>query len=244
MSRRILILGATSGIARSVADAFAERGEQLVLAARNLEEAERIAADLRVRHQATAEVIRFDATDHASHAGVLDAAGKLDGVVVAFGTMVEQERAQAEPEEALRTIDVNFTGVVSVLERVAARFEEAGAGFIAGISSVAGDRGRMSNYIYGSAKAGMTAYLSGLRNRLTKKNVHVVTVKPGFVYTAMTHGLLDPDSPLVATPEKAAKDILRAVDKRRNVLYTPWFWRWIMAIIRAIPEPVFKRLGL
>jgi short-subunit dehydrogenase len=170
--------------------------------------------------------------------------GGLDGVILCHGYMVDQARAQADFSEAQRTIDVNLTSAISLLERLAVYFGQRGAGVIAGISSVAGDRGRQSNYIYGAAKAGFSTYLQGLRNRLFSVGVHVLTVKPGFFATAMTDGLVNPNSPLLATPDQVARDVDRALRRRQNVVYTRWFWRPIMFVIRSIPEPVFKRLKL
>jgi short-subunit dehydrogenase len=158
--------------------------------------------------------------------------------------MFDQAEAQADVQRIRRTYDVNLTSAASVLEPIAAHMAERGTGWIAAVSSVAGDRGRQSNYLYGSAKAGLTAYLQGLRNRVHHHGVDVLTIKPGFVDTPMTHGLLDPDSPLVASPDRVAKDIDRAIRRRRSKVYTPWFWRGIMAIIRNIPEAIFKRLKL
>jgi short-subunit dehydrogenase len=244
-----LILGATSGIARAVSHVLAGRGCRLVLAARNPEELQRLANDLRIRHQTAIECAAFDALDFAGHAALVERStkvfeGELDGVILCYGYMVDQAQAQADFAEARRTIDVNFTSAVSVLERFADYFAQRHAGVIAAISSVAGDRGRQSNYIYGAAKAGLTAYLQGLRNRLFSAGVHVLTIKPGFVATAMTDGLVNPNSPLLATPQQVARVIDRALRRRRNVLYTRWFWRPIMFVIRSIPEPVFKRLKL
>jgi short-subunit dehydrogenase len=141
-------------------------------------------------------------------------------------------------------IDVNYTSAVSLLGLAAAHFASKKTGCICAVSSVAGDRGRQSNFLYGSTKAALTAHLQGLRNRLFRAGVAVVTIKPGFVDTAMTWGLVNPASPLVASPKRVARDMARAIERRANVVYSPWFWRWIMAIIRAIPEPLFKRMKL
>jgi short-subunit dehydrogenase len=165
-------------------------------------------------------------------------------VLLAFGTLPAQAEAQRDPAMARAAIDVNLTAAACLLELFAARMEARGRGWIAGISSVAGDRGRQSNYIYGAAKAGLTAYLAGLRNRLAKKGVHVVTVKPGFVDTPMTHGMVNPKSPLVASPERVAAGIVRAIRRRRNVVYLPWFWRAIMGVVTRVPEAIFKRMKL
>lgn len=244
MSRNVLVLGATSGIARGIAGALAARGDHLIFAARNTEEAERIAADLRARHGVTTSVLYFDAADLDGHADFVAHLEKLDGVVLAFGFMADQKACEQDVELMRRTVELNYLAAMAVLEPIAARFEAAGAGFIAALSSVAGDRGRQSNYIYGSSKAALSAYLSGLRNRLASRGVEVLTVKPGFVYTPMTHGLVKKESPLVAMPARVGEDVARAIDKGRSTLYTPWFWRWIMMIIRAIPELVFKRMKL
>ncbi|MFK7924986.1 MAG: SDR family oxidoreductase, partial [Bacteroidia bacterium] len=220
----ILILGATSDIARAIAHQHATEGASLVLAGRNLAELEKDAQDMRIRYEVKVEVASFDAQAYETHA---DFWGSLatppDWVYLVFGYLGEQERAQQDWNEAQQTLAVNYVGAVSILERVAETFEQRGSGKIIGISSVAGDRGRASNYLYGSAKAGLTAYLSGLRNRLASKGVHVMTVKPGFVRTAMTESM---DLPPVITgePSKVAKDIIRSVRRGRNVIYTLWMW--------------------
>ncbi len=244
MAEKVLILGATSDIARAIAHQHAQAGSTLVLAGRNTAELEKDAQDIRLRYQAEVEVAAFDAQAYDSHADFWQAISpQADWVYLVFGYMGEQERVQQNWAEAEQTLAVNYVGAVSILERVAQSFEERGSGTIVGISSVAGDRGRASNYLYGSAKAGLTAYLSGLRNRLAKEGVHVLTVKPGFVRTAMTAGM---DLPPVITgePEKVAKDIIKAARRKKNVIYTLWMWRYIMLIIRNIPEGIFKKLSL
>ncbi len=249
MSETVLVLGATSGIARALCRLLAARGDRLILAARDVEALATLAADLSTRSGTTTESLAFDALDPDTHpaflARCLEAAGDaLDGVVLCFGTLPDQELAYREPDAARAALEVNLVAPVVLLDLAAAHLEEQGHGWIAAVSSVAGDRGRQSNFIYGSAKAGLSAYLSGLRNRLAPKGVHVLTVKPGFVDTAMTQGVVDPRSPLLASPEKVARDIERAIRRHRNVLYTPWFWRFIMLVIRTIPEPIFKRMKL
>jgi NAD(P)-dependent dehydrogenase (short-subunit alcohol dehydrogenase family) len=168
--------------------------------------------------------------------------GGLDVALVAHGVLPDQARCQADSDEALASLEVNLLSVVALLTPLANRFEAAGGGCIAVISSVAGDRGRQSNYIYGSAKGGLDRFLEGLRNRLFRSGVAVVTLKPGFVDTPMTAGLRQ--GPLFATARRAGRAVHRAIERRRDVAYIPWFWRPIMAIIRALPEPVFKRLRL
>jgi decaprenylphospho-beta-D-erythro-pentofuranosid-2-ulose 2-reductase len=243
----VLIVGATSSIARALAHEYAAAGQGVVLAGRDAEELEFAAADLRVRHGVPARAEAFDALDFAAHAPLVercfaDPAGAPEGVVVCLGYLGDQARAQAEPDEARRILDSNFTACVSLLNEVANRMEARRSGFICVLASVAGDRGRQSNYIYGAAKGGLAVYLQGLRNRLFHSGVKVITVKPGFVDTQMTFGR--PGLFLVAPPETVARGIRRAVSKGRDTVYLPGFWRGLMMVIRSIPEPVFKRLKL
>ena len=174
----------------------------------------------------------------------LPRSGTVEGVVLCQGSMAEQQAAADDWSLAREMIDVNYVSAVSLGNRFAAHMVTLGRGYICGVSSVAGDRGRQSNFLYGSTKAAFSAYLAGLRNRLYRKGVAVITVKPGFVDTSMTWGLLNPRSPLVATPERVARDVSKAIRKRKNTVYTPWFWMLIMLVIRLIPEPIFKRLSL
>ena len=246
MSETVLILGATSAIARSAARAFAERGYSLYLAGRDAGELERMASDLRIRYRAEVRYGLFEAGDYDSHARfighVKDELGGLKGVLLAFGYLGEQRLAASDSAERLDIIGRNLTGAINLLEPVAALLERQGSGFIIGISSVAGDRGRQSNYIYGAAKGGFTLYLQGLRNRLFPAGVRVLTVKPGFVDTAMTYGMQGLF--LVASPEYVGIRIVRALEEGRDVVYLPWFWRYIMLLLKLIPESLFKRLKL
>ncbi len=242
----VLVAGATAAMGRKLAEAFARQGDALYLCARDTDELERIASDLRVRFEVPVQWGAFDATDFDEHAKLLDdatiALGGLDGVALVFGELGDTERAAREASYARWIVDCNYTGAVNLLTLVAQRFEDKGSGFIIGIGSVAGDRGRQSNYVYGSAKGAFHLFLQGLRNRLSSRGVHVLTVKPGFVDSPMTFG--KEGLFLVASPEKVARAILRALKRRRNVIYVPWFWRWIMLIICCIPEFIFKRLKL
>jgi len=245
--KNVLIVGATSAIARALADRLAAGGAALVLAGRDAEETERIARDLRIRHdEAELHEARFEATNHEAHEALLDDAerelGGLDGVIWAVGMLGEQERDDRDAAHARQVIDVNFTGAASLLGRAANRLEAQRSGFIAALSSVAGDRGRASNYVYGSAKSGLSAFVEGLRGRLHDAGVRVLTVKPGFVDTKMTFG--DPDTFLVASPERVADAVMTGLRRERNELYVPWFWRWIMLGIRLTPEAIFKRLRI
>lgn len=242
----LLIVGATSSMARAFASLSASRGARLFLAARDTVEVERLAQDLHVRHGANVSWGPFEATDLPTHAELIKQAhetmGTLDGVVVSIGSLGDQEEAQRDIDAALHIIQINYTAAVSLLTHAANHLEAQKSGFIVGISSVAGDRGRQSNYVYGSAKGAFSLFLQGLRNRLTKAGIHVMTVKPGFVDTKMTFG--KQGLFLVASPEKIAQDIAKGLKKRRNVLYTPWFWGPVMRLIRAIPERLFKKLSL
>ena len=249
MSDRVVILGATSGIARALCRELAAAGTPLVLCGRNTGELAVMADDLRLRYNQSPEVEKLDALDPESHADFIQSClqkneGKLGGVVLCYGDLPGQEETQKDAAAARKSIEVNFTSAVTLLNGFAEILEQQKSGFIAGISSVAGDRGRQSNYTYGAAKAGLTAFLAGLRNRLYPHGVHVLTIKPGFVDTPMTDGIINPKSPLVASPERVAKDIVRAIKRRKNTIYTAWFWRYVMLIICSIPEFIFKRLKL
>jgi decaprenylphospho-beta-D-erythro-pentofuranosid-2-ulose 2-reductase len=240
----VLILGATSDIAQALAYEYASHGHSLTLAARHTERLAALTSDIRIRHSVPVDTAAFEALDYAGHAAFYgDLQTKPDVVVCAFGYLGRQETGQSDWAEAAQVIHTNYTGAVSLLNVVAADFERRRSGTIIGLSSVAGDRGRQSNYLYGSAKAGLTAYLSGLRNRLHKANVRVMTVKPGFVRTRMTAGLDLPDA-LTATPQQAARAIYSAYCRRRDTVYVLPVWQGIMWVIRHLPEPVFKRLSL
>lgn len=240
----VLILGATSDIARSLAHQFAQKADKIYLGARNADRLQKDVADLQIRYQTKAEALEFDAENYNFHQEFYQRLDpKPDIVCVVFGYLGKQERAEKNWGEAKQILEVNYVGAASILHHVANDMENRGKGTIVGISSVAGERGRASNYLYGSAKAGFTAFLSGLRNRLTKKGVHVVTVKPGFVDTAMTADM-DLPGPITATADEVAKAVVKAVDKKKNIIYVKWMWRYIMMIIRNIPESIFKKLSL
>ena len=244
----VVILGSTSGIVRATAQAYAAAGYALVLAARDDEENECLAADLRVRYEVPCHALHFDGTDVASHGAFVTACEAAlgtnpTGLILGFGYMAEQEAAQTDITEVQKMVDANLTGAISILERFAAVFETRGSGFMGVLSSVAGERGKQSNYIYGATKAGLTCYLEGLRVRLFKANVTVTTIQPGFVDTKMTYGLPLP-GPLVASPEQAGNAIFRAVSLGKNEAYVPFFWRYIMMIIKAIPRWQFKKMSM
>ncbi len=246
--KSVVILGGASTVARAIAHEFGRAGYHLVLADFDQAENERIAADVRVRCNVPCTAIPFDALAYDTHEAVFDSCTQTlgaqpDGVVLCFGFMAEQKDCEANFALAQRTIDTNFTGAVSILEVFARAFEARKSGFIAALSSVAGDRGRQSNYIYGAAKGGLTTYLQGLRNRLHSANVQVTTIKPGFMDTKMTYGM-DLPGPLTASPEQAARAIFKAIEKRKNDAYVLFMWRYIMLIIKSIPEFQFKKMDI
>ncbi|NPB03390.1 MAG: SDR family oxidoreductase [Thermotogae bacterium] len=244
---KVLILGANSAIAKAVAQKLAEKGHELFLASRNLEDLERFAKHLTIKYDAKVSWAKFDATDYDSHSSflrsVLKRMGEIDWVLLAFGYLGDQDRAVVDFEELKRIVETNYLGALSILTQIVPYMEERGRGVIGAITSVAGDRGRGSNFPYGSAKGGLSIYLSGLRNRLFRKGVKVVDIKPGFVDTPMTEGL-DLPRRLVSSPERVAKDIVKAMERGKDVVYIPWYWALIMTIIRLIPEPIFKRLRI
>jgi len=240
----ILILGAHSDIAIAVAHRFAEAGYQIQLAARNINNLAADKSDIELRHQVNVTLHEFDALDTTSHSYFVEQLTILPNITVcAVGYMGVQAENEREIKEASLVIRSNYEGPVSILSVLANCFEARGCGCLVGISSVAGERGRASNYVYGSSKAGFTAFLSGLRNRLAKKGVHVVTFLPGFVTTKMTEGM-DLPKKLTAQPKEVANAIFNAVQKKQNIIYTRPVWRFIMIIIRNIPEQIFKRLKL
>ena len=235
-----LILGASSAIARALTRDLSGAGAALILCGRDAEDLQAMACDAVQRGAASARTLTFDIRDAASFAPILAAASEVEGpisVAVFVGSMPDQAEIDAQTGLVDLTLTDNLTGPARFLHDLAPLLEARG-GAVVGVSSVAGDRGRVTNYVYGAAKAGFTAYLSGLRNRLGRKGVHVMTVKPGPVDTAMTWGLR---MPLMTTPEAVARDILRGLRRKRNVIYTAGLWRLVMLVIRAVPEPIFKK---
>jgi len=241
----LLILGANSDVAHAVALIFAKKEKaNLYLASRDLESLRKKASDIQIRYGVTTHTMYFDATNYASHKDFFTGLDpKPDGVILAFGDLGNQVEAQQDFLHAKKMIETNYVGAVSILEIVAKDFEQRAGGFIIGISSVAGDRGRQSNYIYGSAKAGLSVYLSGLRNRLDHHGIQVITILPGFIRTKMTRDLNLPEI-LMAEPEVVAEDIYRAYIKRKDIVYSRWFWRFIMFLIKITPEKIFKKTNL
>jgi short-subunit dehydrogenase len=247
MSGAVLILGAGSGMGRALARALAAEGRDLVLAGRRVDDLERIASDCTLRASVAAKVVRFDACALEEHDAFMAECERafddgIEGVLLCYGDMPDEDAMRSEPALARRMVEVNYLSAISVLERAGRMLAERGHGWICAIGSVAGDRGRPGNYLYGSSKAALAAYLQGLRARLSKRGIPVVTVKPGFVDTGMTYGR--PGMFLVASPEQVARDVLRGIRKDRAVVYTPRFWAGIMLIIRMIPDRIFNRLEL
>lgn len=240
----LLVLGGSSDIGRAAALAFAQRGWAIQLAGRDVEALSREAADIATRSGQNVTTHAFDVLDTASHEAFIDALPKMpDCVLSAVGVLGEQRAAETDATEAARVMRSNFEGPALILGAFAERFVARCQGGIIGISSVAGDRGRASNYVYGAAKAGFTAFLSGLRNRCFKAGVHVMTVNPGFVRTRMTAGLPLP-KPLTAEPAQVGEAIFKAYIKGRDVIYVLPVWRLVMGIISNLPEAIFKRTKL
>jgi decaprenylphospho-beta-D-erythro-pentofuranosid-2-ulose 2-reductase len=246
--RRVLIIGATSAIAQAVARLFAAEGARLCLVARRPERLAAVAADLAARGAGAVETIIADLADLPSHAELVARARAafdgIDAVLIAHGTLGDQAQCEADTTALLREIATNFASPASLLTHLANVVAAQGQGAIAVIGSVAGDRGRQSNYVYGGAKGGLRVFVQGLRHRLARSGVSVTLVAPGFVDTPMTAGLAK-GGPLWASPDRVARDIRRALLGRGPaVLYTPWFWRWIMLIVRLMPDAIFRRTRL
>lgn len=240
----VLILGATSDIAVAIARKFASEKYDIQLAGRSTEKLLPLKRDLEARFEIKSTVFLFDACDYNNHRYFYNnLPEKPDTVICVFGYMVEEETANENWDEAEKMITINFTGAASILNIISNDFEKKGFGNIAGISSVAGERGRQSKLFYGSAKAGFSEFLSGLRNRGAKKGVHVMSVKPGFVYTRMTSELKLP-ALITAKPYEVAEAVFNGLKKKKNTIYVKWMWRWIMLIIKNIPEPIFKKMNL
>jgi short-subunit dehydrogenase len=244
--RRILVLGATSGIAEACIHLWANRGDHLFLVARNAGRLSAVAADARTRGAAFVDtaVANLDRTEH--HADLLahciNSLGGLDVAYLALGVLGDQSKAERGFRDAAQIIHTNYTAPVSLLTWLANYCAQRHSGTLAVLSSVAGDRGRKSNYVYGSSKAGLTAFVDGLRNRIDREGVHVITIKPGPVRTSMTEGMKGHER--FADVNKVAATIVKAVDRGQDIVYVPGDWRLKMAVVRAIPEWLFKKLNL
>ncbi len=243
---KTLIIGATSAIAQATARLFAEAGDALFLTARNHDRLEAVAGDLRVRGAVSVNTAVMDVLEYVRHLAVINTAittmRGLDLVLIAHGTLPDQEACEESFDTMRKEFEVNALSTMSLLTHLAKHFETQGRGTIAVISSVAGERGRRSNYVYGTAKGALSLFLQGLRNRLHGAGVQVLTIKPGFVDTPMTKDFKK--GLLWASPEQIGRDIFKAVQRRRMILYTPWYWQGIMWVIRLLPERLFVRLHL
>ena len=240
----VLVLGATSDIGIAIAKKFASENCNIQLAARKPDQLEPLKSDIEIRYKVGCTIHEFDALQYRTHLDFFESLNpKPDITISIFGTMHEEDKAFDEWDLTQMMIDVNYTGVVSILNIAAKFYTSRKSGTIIGISSVAGDRGRATKLIYGSSKAALSAYLDGLRNKCFNDNVHVMTVKPGFVYTRMTENMPLP-KPLTSTPDEVADIIYSAFKKKKNTIYIKWFWRYIMLIIKNIPEFQFKKMKL
>jgi decaprenylphospho-beta-D-erythro-pentofuranosid-2-ulose 2-reductase len=246
MTRRVLIVGATSAIAEATARIFASNGDRLYLVARNRDRIDAVARDLTVRGAAAVAAETMDVNDVHLHEAMIERAaaalGGLDTVLVAHGTLPDQKKCERDYAETLQALNTNCLSTISLLTHAANRLAVQRHGTIAVSSSVAGDRGRQSNSVYGTAKAALSVFLQGLRNRSYSDGVHVVTIKPGFVDTPMTASFKK--GFLWASPQAVARGIYSAIEHQRDVVYLPWFWRWIMLIIKSVPESIFKKMKL
>ena len=236
-AKTALVVGATSSLAQSLCRKLAEAGYRLILAARDEREMEIRAGDLTTRYGTHCTTLTVDLLEkHFSAAKLIERAGPFDTLVFAAGDM-----GSAEQDDLAHVAMINYVVPSQILSVAAEAMSESGGGNIIVISSVAGDRGRASNYEYGAAKAALATFASGLRNRYAARGVHVMTVKPGFTDTPMTWGM---HSPLMAGRDHVADALMRAMNARKDVVYIPWFWRYIMLIICHIPESIFKKLNL
>lgn len=243
---KVLVIGATSKIAHETSKVFAATGAWLVLVGRNQAKLAAVADDLRVRGAGKVEVLLNDLNQIDRHPEMVrsatEAFGGLDMALIAHGTLPDQRSCEQSVEETMKELSTNCLSVISILTLLANYFEPQRRGCIAVITSVAGDRGRQSNYVYGMAKGGVSLFLQGMRNRLFKAGVQVVTIKPGFVDTPMTASFSK--NFLYANAQTVGKRIYRSMIKGNDVVYVPWFWRWIMVLIKIIPERVFKQIRL
>ncbi len=243
-SNFVMVVGATSGMGQAVARAFAAQKRNLFLLGRDMLALETMVTDLTIRYDVVVKAFSFEATDFQAHGALLndELLGQVQGAVLCQGYLNDNAASRVDFFEWKTTLDVNFTSVVSCLTPMANFFEKRKSGFLCVVGSVAGVRGRQSNYVYGSAKAAVSIFLEGLRHRLFKSNVSVTEIRPGFVDTSMTFGM--PGLFLVASPEKVAADILKAIEKKSAVRYTPFFWLGILTIIRCLPRFLFHRSKL
>jgi len=245
--KKVVIIGATSAMAAAVAKIYADQNSRLFLVGRNTEKLTSLANDLLVRGADKVGMFELDVNDVSQHSAMLVEAEQclegLDTVLIAHGTLPDQKLCEQITSIALSEFNTNATNTIALLTEIANCFEQKKSGVIAVITSVAGDRGRPSNYLYGSAKAAVSTFLEGLRARMFKVGVHVLDIRPGFVATPMTQDL-DLPKLLTVEPEIVANSIVKAIDKRKDIIYTPFFWKYIMMIIKNIPQNIFKKTSL
>lgn len=243
---KMLLLGATSAIGYEAAKCFASEGAEFFLVGRTAEKLEAVAQDLKVRGAKRVETCLLDLADLDRHSELIDtASATLDGidtVLISHGTLGDEQMCEQSVEETLKEFATNCTSVISLLTILGNYFERQRRGCICVVTSVAGDRGRRSNYVYGTSKGAVSLFLQGLRSRLYKSGVSVITIKPGLVDTPMTAALKK--GPLFASPRTVGEGIYKAIKQRKEVVYLPWYWRFIMLIVRSVPEAVFKRLAV
>lgn len=237
----VCIVGARSDISQALAHAYGALGADIMLAARNVSTLEPLRSDLALRHGVSVSLVEYDLLEERPERLLELLAHLPDTVVLMAGLLGSQDESAARPDVAGVVMQTNYVAPARLLLAFAKAMQNRGSGTIIGVSSVAGDRGRASNYVYGAAKAGLTAFLSGLRASMAKSGVHVMTVKPGFVRTAMTKDMKLP-APLTAEPREVADAIVRAARSGKNVIYVRPVWRVIMTIIRLLPESLFKKL--
>ncbi len=244
--KNLLILGATSGISQAYLNRVADRCEKIVLVARSAEKLQQLAEHASTISDASVTTLVFDLANAEEHgklvSTVTETMGTIDCALVSYGQLTDQARCATDPAYAMEQFNLNGTSTVSLSLHLSNQLAKQGSGSLAVIGSVAGDRGRRSNYCYGAAKSAVESFLAGLRSDMQKHKVHVLTIKPGFVDTPMTSAFKK--GALWASADKVASDIDRAITKKKSVLYTPWFWRYIMLIIKCIPEFIFKKLPL
>ena len=242
--KRMVMIGATSAIAQAVARKLTNPEARFLLVGRNEARLAAIAADLETRGAAEVSSMVLDLCDICRHQEIIEEAktklGDIDLVLIAHGTLPEQRQLERSNQATLQCLQENALSVISLATLFGNYFREVGRGCLIAISSVAGERGRQSNYVYGTAKAAVSTFMQGLRNRLQSKGVHVLTVKPGFVKTPMTAQF--GKGPVWSTPDAVADDIVRGINKKRDVIYSPFYWRYVMLVIRIIPEAIFKRM--
>lgn len=244
--KKIIIFGANSAVAQACAKLWAEGGNDLFLVGRDANKLKALEADLRVRSRSKIESRSVDLGEQSSHADIWqdakDKLGSIDTVLIAHGILGNQKQSERDYQHLFEIMNINLLSTLSLLSISANELEAQGRGSIAVITSVAGDRGRQSNYTYGTSKGAVSIFLSGLRNRLSPKGVAVTDIKMGFVDTPMTRDIRK--GPLFAQAETVAKTIVRVIDRKNNIAYTPFFWRWIMLIVKSIPESIFKKLKM